>query len=298
MSNKFQIKRTSVSGRTPNTSDPVSSSYIDAGELAINLPDGKLFSSNGSALFEIGANLSNLTVHGPVVISGNLTVNGTSTTVSTRNLSLTDNMIYLNEPMSATITNAVGNGSVVIYTATNVYESGMVVTVSGMNPSSFNLASWTTITAANSTTFSVASAVTDSFVSGGTASAKAGANPDLGFAGGYYDSSYRHAGFFRDATDAIFKVFDQYTPEPNGAFVDTSNTSFRIADFQANTVYGQELSISNTATITGFLKAAGNTLFANSTLIKINANDILTFNDGTTQNTAFRVYDSSGTRLA
>lgn len=37
---------------------------------------------------------------------------------------------------------------------------------------------------------------------------------------------------------------------------------------------------------------------ANSTIVKVLANDKLTFNDGTTQNTAFRVYDSSGTRIA
>lgn len=41
-----------------------------------------------------------------------------------------------------------------------------------------------------------------------------------------------------------------------------------------------------------------NTFFANSTIIKINADDKLTFNDGTTQNTAFQVYDSTGVRLA
>lgn len=65
------------------------------------------------------------------------------------------------------------------------------------------------------------------------------ANPDLGIVGNYNDGTYRHAGFFRDATDGVWKVFDQYVPEPNGAFVDTSNNTFRIADFRANnTVLG------------------------------------------------------------
>lgn len=62
MSNKLQIKRTSVSGRTPNTTNSSNTSYIDAGELAINLPDGKLFSSNGTVMFEVGANLSGISV--------------------------------------------------------------------------------------------------------------------------------------------------------------------------------------------------------------------------------------------
>jgi hypothetical protein len=62
MANKFQIKRTSVSGRTPNTSNIANTAYLDAGELAVNLTDGKLFSSNGTVSFEVGANLVNLSV--------------------------------------------------------------------------------------------------------------------------------------------------------------------------------------------------------------------------------------------
>lgn len=97
-------------------------------------------------------------------ISGNLTVTGTTVTVSANNLVLEDNMIYLND----------GN------------------TV---------------------------------------------ANPDLGIAGNYNDGTYRHAGFFRDATDGVWKVYDQYLPEPDASpYIDTSNASFRVADFQANVV--------------------------------------------------------------
>ena len=55
MGNKFQLKRTSVSGRTPNTTNSANTSYIDAGELAINLADGRMFSSNGSVIMEFGA---------------------------------------------------------------------------------------------------------------------------------------------------------------------------------------------------------------------------------------------------
>ena len=61
-------------------------------------------------------------------------------------------------------------------------------------------------------------------------------HPDLGIAGNYNDGTYKHAGIFRDATDGVWKVFDGYTPEPNTAFIDTSNTSFRIANFTANVI--------------------------------------------------------------
>ena len=75
MANKFQIKRTSVSGRTPNTTNVSNTAYIDAGELAVNLTDRKLFTSNGSAYFEVGSNLSTLTVSS-IVANGSLGANG------------------------------------------------------------------------------------------------------------------------------------------------------------------------------------------------------------------------------
>lgn len=68
--NRVQVKRTSTSGRTPNTtgSYATNTQYISAGELALNMADGILYSSNGSAVIEVGANNTN------VNISGNLTV--------------------------------------------------------------------------------------------------------------------------------------------------------------------------------------------------------------------------------
>lgn len=54
MPNKFQVKRTTVSGRTPNTTNSSNTTFIDTGELALNIADGKLFTSNGSAIIEFG----------------------------------------------------------------------------------------------------------------------------------------------------------------------------------------------------------------------------------------------------
>jgi hypothetical protein len=84
-------------------------------------------------------------------------------------------------------------------------------------------------------------------------------NPDLGFAGNYNDGTYHHAGFFRDATDGVWKVFDNYSPEPDAnAFIDTSNTTFRIAAFQANTVYLGNTSVYGTINTTSFSGTANN----------------------------------------
>jgi len=103
---------------------------------------------------------------GDVTIEGNLTVNGTTTTVNAENLAVADNMIYMND---------------------------------------------------GSTT----------------------ANPDLGIAGNYNDGTYAHAGFFRDATDGRWKVFDGYTPEPDASTeINTGHASFSLADIQASNFYG------------------------------------------------------------
>jgi hypothetical protein len=92
-------------------------------------------------------------------------------------------------------------------------------------------------------------------------------HPDLGFAGNYNDGSYKHAGFFRDATDGVWKVYDGYTPEPDAsAYIDTSNASFRIADFTANVVTAASINVVSGAlttiaagntTITGFANVIG-----------------------------------------
>ena len=65
--NTIQIKRTSVSGRAAN-----SSTLTNPGELALNMTDGIMYSTNGTSVFEIGANNTNQRV------SGTLTVNAIS----------------------------------------------------------------------------------------------------------------------------------------------------------------------------------------------------------------------------
>jgi hypothetical protein len=101
-------------------------------------------------------------------------------------------------------------------------------------------------------------------------------NPDLGIAANYNDGTYAHTGIFRDASDGIWKIFDSYTPEPDAnVYIDTTNTSFHLANFQANTIYGGNTStnwfISNTGGtyLTGTINAASHTVgtstIANST---------------------------------
>ncbi len=200
----------------------------------------------------------NLYVGGDLNVVGNLIIGGTTTTVYAQNLAVSDNMIYLNNGIATTITNAVGNGSSVVYTTqeTHNYVIGMSVTITGVSPTAYNLSNQI-ITGVSTNSFTIANSATGSYSSGGTARAKSNANPDLGFAAGYNDGSYAHAGLFRDATDNTWKFFKGYTPEPDASpFIDTSHASFALADLAANDITGRSF-IKVGGTSSQFLKADG-----------------------------------------
>jgi hypothetical protein len=174
-------------------------------------------------------------------IDGNLHVAGTTTTENTKTVATHDNLIYLNAALDSAITNAVFASGSITYTAENLYTAGMDIRITGVDPAGFNIASGDNLTVASATPtyFIVVKANPGaSYVSGGTAHAKEEANPDLGFAGGYYDAGYAHAGLFRDASDGTFKFFDGYTPEPDEAVnIDTGHVSFSLADISASNAY-------------------------------------------------------------
>jgi hypothetical protein len=89
---------------------------------------------------------------------------------------------------------------------------------------------------------------------------------DIGFSGSYTDggATLRHAGIFRDATDQLFKVFDNLTQNLTGNnTIDTANTSYRIA------------------TLNAYLSSGG--LSTNSSVVAITANS--TVNVAITANT-------------
>ena len=65
MASILKIKRSSVQGKAPSTSD------IATGEIALNTRDGKFFSSDGSNVFELGANTATSRI-------GTLTVGNTT----------------------------------------------------------------------------------------------------------------------------------------------------------------------------------------------------------------------------
>lgn len=196
--------------------------------------------TNISDELDLKAPLASPSFTGVVDIDGDLTVSGTTTFVNTQNLSVAESMIYLNRRVDSTITNAVGDGVNVVYTADNNYTTGDFVTVTGVTPTSFNVTD-AVITSANATSFTIASTNVDTYTSGGTAYAKTYAEPDLGIAGGYNEtglaSGYAHAGLFRDATDDTWKFYDGYTLEPDSpSGIDTGDASFNLANLAAGDI--------------------------------------------------------------
>lgn len=175
------------------------------------------------------------TKSGSLIIEGDLNVNGIATYENTQNAFINDNLLYLNEPATAAISNAVDNGATVTYTTSNAHDfvQGSVVTVTGITPSTLEILTFTAIDSVTEFTFTVTTSATGTYSSGGTASNKVAVNPDLGIVAAYNDGTYAHSGIFRDATDGVWKFFKGYTPEPSGAYIDTSHATFSLAPFEA-----------------------------------------------------------------
>lgn len=233
---------------------------VVANTTVIRVGNTSVFTSINSTAVNTGiiTTSGNTSIGGSLVVTGNLTVSGAYNVIGGNTTSFTDNMIFLNQGIEAPITNVVGNGSVVVFTAINNYQVGWDVVVSNVNPTSYN-GLYNSIVAVNSTSFSAANTNTASYVSGGLARGKSNADPDIGLAAGYNDGTYKHAGFFRDYQTGVWKVFDGYLPEPDASiFIDQSNNSFNIAPFQANILYVGNTTVFGTVNTTNFSGTANN----------------------------------------
>lgn len=91
----FQLRRNTVSGTRPTTTT------VSTGELAINTADGILFSANTTAIFEVGANNTNIRV------TGNATINA----IVANTLSVTGNATFSNTLVIDGANNRVGVGT-------------------------------------------------------------------------------------------------------------------------------------------------------------------------------------------
>ena len=193
------------------------------------------------------ANTGFQTLTGSLSITGDLYVNGTTVTTNTEVLAVSDNLIYLNSGSSASISNAVGDGTQVVYTSNNNFTPGQLVTIIGILPISFEVTD-AEIIAADATSFTINSTVTDTYVYDGQATTRSSANPDLGFVGATNDDDvYAHSGLFRDVTDKRYKFFQGYLPEPDLTNeININDPSFQLSDIEVNNLYVTDV---NSATV-------------------------------------------------
>lgn len=190
-----EITANAATAYTNSVSYTDSKSFVNSSQLSSNLSNYALL-SGATFTGNVAANNANTTydlnVGRNLYVSGNLTIGSNVNIIGANNLSVIDNMIYLN--------------------SNNTYT-----------------------------------------------------NPDIGFAGNYNDGTYHHTGFFRDHSSGVWKVYDNYDPEPDAnIYIDQTNTSFHLANFQANTIYIGNNSSYATINLSSFTGTANNTLYVGS----------------------------------
>jgi hypothetical protein len=143
---RFQHKRSTVSGVTPTTGD------IAAGELGLNLADRRIFTSNGTAVFELGSNLASLSVSGNAVIIGSANAANVTAALFTGNVTGTaSNATNLNSQPGSFYTNATN-----LTTGTlNNARLPSTISVSAVNASTFGIGSAISLFSQGANGFSV-----------------------------------------------------------------------------------------------------------------------------------------------
>ena len=112
---------------------------------------------------------------------------------------------------------------------------------------------------------------------------------DVGFAANVNDlGSYEHVGFFRDATDGVWKLFDGYTPEPDSDLdIDVNHASFSFADLRVGNITADNFTggyigfdSDFTAKSTDDLSEGSTNLYYTTARVDSDMGDILTAGEG------------------
>ena len=218
---------------------------------------------------------------GLISVATNLSISGDSGT---------DTVSLLSDTLSfaggSNITTGISDNTVTIGLNNSISLSG--ITTSGDITVGGNLTvNGTTITV-NSETLNIADNMI--YLNSEDSAGSPVVSVDLGWAGNRNEGSgYAHTGFFRDATDGIFKVYDGYIPEPDDSIeINTSHASFALAPFQAHTLTGKYL---------GFDSDLSNKLIGEDSAISfytdVNTDRILRINDATYTQRGLAFFDNT-----
>lgn len=243
MSSIIKLKRSSTGGSVPLAADLV------VGELAINLVDKKLYSYDGTNVITVaGATADALTTARAIALSGDVTgtVNfdgsagvSISTTIASNAVTLgadtTGNYLATAAGTSGeiTVTGSGGEGgAITIGLPTDVDVAGQLtvgenIVIAGNTHIDGNL------TVEGSTTYISSSTVhvDDSMLK--LSSNNAADTVDTGVYGKYVAAATaKYSGYFRDATDGVFKFYDGLTVEPTGT-VNAAHATYNLATIEA-----------------------------------------------------------------
>jgi len=124
----IKIKRSNVAGKQPNTST------ISVGELAINYKDQKLYSSNGTAIFEIGAGGGSTAYEKTFNIVGLFAapITGTARAVPIANTTITKIQLVNSNVVSANLTVRLNKNGVSVNTYT-ILSGNYISNYTGLN---------------------------------------------------------------------------------------------------------------------------------------------------------------------
>lgn len=226
------------------------------GDITLSVTGGSTLTVNTSGA-HVNTNLSitSLTTSGDVTVNGNTKLGDASGDVISIVGSVNTHLMP-----SANVTYNVGNNTI----RWNEIHASNVHSVSGYFDGSVSISGDLTV-AGNVTTTNVNSIVVSDpmiYLAGNNYTSD---SLDIGFAANYYDgATQRHTGFFRDATDGVYKLFANSTQELSGNnLVNTTAVGY------------------TTATLIAYLSSGG--LYTNSTAANLIANS--TYSVGIVANT-------------
>ena len=238
-------------------------------------------------------------IDGNLTIDGDLTILGTETTTAINNLTVEDTFVYLGGSGSMGNTTFTGSGLddgefSGTFEGTDITTYYVRIDGTG-TPDTFEWskdnfstteATGVSITG-NAQELDNGVKITFNATTGHTSNDKwqstaTPVNVDLGIVGnrntGNTGIGYTHLGLFYDVSDNRFKVFDVYSPEPEGD-INVSHSSYRAGNFQANTIYGN-LTGDVTGDVTGTASSADSLSTARNIILTGDATGSASF-DGT-----------------
>jgi hypothetical protein len=249
---------------------------VDDGQVNIGTEVGSPGGS-GTALVNIGNNSSTTNIRGTVVIAGNLTVNGTTTTINSNTVSVDDRNIELGAVTTGTVTgNITANSNTItgLSSTVNVTEGSVIVSASGAQSVTIP-ANLTVIEVVSPTQILVNQALTGSGIATGAVLTFSGANNATANGGGITLKGTTDKTILWDSTNS------NWTSSENWNIATGKTFKINNVDVLSATTLGTAVvnsSLTKLGTVAGFVKsdASGNLSADTNTYLTAEADTLAT----------------------